>query len=114
LRDDPGMIDVIKVWTAHTSDDDRGRDSELIGVYPAEGLAKEAARKRGFYGSDGNVAERTAIWVNGEHLYLLDRTTPYPVGMGIDLIRAKAAKKTAALAKLTEEEINLLGLKGVK
>lgn len=103
---------IIDVWAAYETDDDRGRSSALIGVFRTQQAAKEAAKKRGFYGGPGNVEQRKAVWFADDQVYMLDRSAPFALSLGLDLIKTKEMRRKAALAKLTDEEKELLGLRG--
>lgn len=65
------------VWTAHTTDDERGRSVDLLGIFSTEGAAKEAAFKKGWYGGNGNVEKRKALLVEDGKALLIDATAVY-------------------------------------
>jgi hypothetical protein len=102
---------IIDIWAAFESDDDRGRNGPFIGVFRTKQAATMAAAGRGFYGGAGNVEQRKAVWFADDEVYLLDRVAPFALAIGLDLIKTKQKRREQALAKLTDEEIELLGLK---
>ena len=102
---------IIDVWAAFECDDDRGRNGAFIGIFRTQQAAKTAAAGRGFYGSEGNVEQRKAAYFADDVLYLLDRTAPMALVLGIDLIKTKEKRIKQAMDKLTDEEVELLGLK---
>lgn len=107
------MIEQIEtVWTAHSSDDERGASAVLLGIFTDEEHAKEAAHMKGWYGGDGNVEKRKALLLSDGQALLLDRKVYYPVTLDANLPQEREVKFQAALAKLTPEEIDLLGIKG--
>lgn len=99
------------VWTAHTTEDEHGRNAELLGIFSTEEAAKGAASKKGWYGGDGNVEKRKGLLVGDGEALLIDRVIHYPVSLDTNLVQQRAAKLSDALAKLTAEEIDLLGIK---
>jgi hypothetical protein len=102
---------VIDVWGAYETGDEWGRFLRLIGIFRTEQAAKEVAAKRGFYGGPGDVQNRKAIWFADDQVYLLDRSAPFALALDLDLIKTKETRRKFALAKLTDEEKELLGVK---
>lgn len=109
-----GIIDgsIIDVWAAYESDDEWGKHSRFIGIFRTEQAAKDAAAKRGFWGGPGDVQLRKAVWFSDDQVYMLDHKAPFALALGLDLIKTKEERRKAALAKLTDEEIEILGIKG--
>lgn len=102
---------IIDVWAAYETDDEWGRVSRLIGIFRTEQAAKDAAAKRGSYGGPGDVQLRKAVWFADDQVYMLDHKVPFALALGLDLIKTKEMRRKAALDKLTDEELELLGLK---
>jgi len=101
---------IIDIWAAFKCDDDRGLNGAFIGVFRTEQAARTAATGRGFYGGPGNVEQRKAVWFADDEVYLLERVAPMALAIGLDLIKTKQMRREQALAKLTDEEVELLGL----
>ncbi len=88
--------------------------------YSTEENAELGAKGIDVMGSDGKIAARDAIVVNGKHVFLLDHRMPQDMGITLDLdIEKKRGRQTSidikarkeALDKLTPHEKELLGLK---
>lgn len=103
---------IIDVWAAFECHDDRGMNGPFIGVFRTKQAAELAATGRGYYGSPGNVEQRKAVWFADDEVYLLDRVAGFSLAMGLDLVKTKEQRRKDALAKLTPEEQELLGLSG--
>lgn len=102
-------IEHIEVWMAHGDSGSEYRTGPVIAYCSTEHIAREAARDQGWYGSDGAVTNCAALRIEG-NVWLLREREP------VDLDGAKrardAAARQAALAKLTPEEREVLGLGG--
>lgn len=90
--------------------------NELIGYFTTKSLAKEAARGKGEWGSDGNVSDRpsqilTIEFGDGSTMsFPTDKSTILCETMA-DLEKVKKEKiRKIALAKLTKEEREALDL----
>jgi len=101
---------VITVWTTHSSNDERGSNDKLIGIFLDEKTAKAHAKGQGWWGGEGNVSKRKAIQVDNNLVYLLDWDCESPVELGVNLVDKTRQKKLNALNKLTKEERQLLGI----
>ena len=104
-----GPFEIITVYVAYSTIDDRGALGGIIAVSKFKATAQRFAKKRGWYGGDGAVIEKKAICVNDEdEIMLLESVTAYP--LGIDLPKRFEEEKAAARAKLTNHEAQLLGI----
>lgn len=98
---------VVPVFKSHGDGGERGV-GPVVGVSTSEYKAREIARGKGFFGSDGSVTEGFAIDDGNGHLYLLERTHAYVDGE--DCVESARKAKEAALAKLTDADKRALGL----
>ena len=101
------MTDIIrKIYCSHG---DGGETSigPIIGYHSKQWDAELYAKGRGWYGGNGAISKQDIITVDGKS-YLLASSDP------IDLDGAELKRKNEmilkALAKLTDEEIRILGL----
>ncbi len=107
-------FEIIDVWAVHQG------DTDMTVGYPAwyfteEYKAKEVAFKRGWYCGNAPISKHKAIIVHDVYdfplantfIYLLSSDSQLKLDEGPDDILAKKAK---ALAKLTKEDRELLGL----
>ena len=102
------MADVRKVYTVYETTNEYGARGALVGRFTSEAFAKEAAKGRGWYGSEGAIQAMTVVRVDGEWYEL---TTETPVDLDVDLIARERELKASALAKLSADERRALGLK---
>lgn len=102
----------VTIYVAHETNDDRGTLGGVIGFYSSPGNAKMAAAGKGYYGSDGRIRERQALRIKqtGE-MFLLDEYHDFPIDIDGNLAEKRKAAVKAALDKLTDTDIELLGLK---
>lgn len=110
--------EIITLYEAMVTDDDKGARSHSIGTFSTESLAKEFGVGKSYYGSDGTVVPRQAVVLfeadeNG-------RTTIfnkiYAIGSGpldVDLEerKRKAARREELLAQMSDDDKQILGLK---
>jgi len=82
----------------------------LLGVFLKEQDAKIAAQYQGYSGSNGTVVERQAV-IDEDYVYLIDSQHPNPIRANINLKNEFSEKKKAALAKLSVEDLTVLGFK---
>lgn len=101
-------LNLITVYVAYETVNEYGRIGALILVSPERARAEDAAKGRGWWGSDGLVVEKTAVVADANSVFLLEKPTRYPLDTNIP--DELAARKTAARAKLTDEEAKLLGI----
>lgn len=102
-------MELVKVFVVYGDGGERGI-GPVIGVCLTKEDAVKMAKGKAFYGADGQIFDGMALENkdNGE-LYLLQTITPF-----IDKVLQKDTinqKKKLALAKLTNEDKALLGLK---
>ena len=99
------QCEFITIWQV-TGDKDQteGRGGTyVVGYTKTEKEAQELARGKGVMGSDGEVHLKQAI--------KFDHGAIYEIGERCDEQWAKMERKAAALAKLTPEDREALGLK---
>ena len=101
------MHNIIKIWSAYETIDDRGNIGACLGRFSCEQYAKEAAKNRGWYGGDGDVKESSAIKVDGK-IYGL--ASPNPIDLDRRNAIADEVLKQQTLAGLTPEQKRVLGL----
>lgn len=100
------MVNIKKVYAVNQGDDDRSSGSPCW-FFEDYAAAKNTAFKRGWYGGDAPISEHNVLVVDGE-AYLLARVEPVKLNESPDDI---LAKKQAVMAKLTDEELKLLGIR---
>lgn len=102
-------LEILKVYAAYETHDERGSHGEMIGVFTSRHVADQAAEKRGWYGGKGAVVEYSALSLDDGTVLLLKSSVPVPCG--VDLITRRKEEIAAAKAKLTARELELLGIK---
>ena len=105
LKPGPIIGEIVTVWAACWSDDERGPDE------PREyHLQKSAADARvvspGWYGAPGTVTKETALKVDGDYYLLVKGMPTKVVDPAAD--KRREALKAAAKAKLRPEELAAL------
>jgi hypothetical protein len=106
---------IISVWTAHTTENEYGRNGVLVGVYSTVVEATKAAAGRGWWGGEGNVTKRYAIVDSADgKVYLIDQNHNLSIPLGVNIIEWENDVKKSALKKLTPEEKSLLGLRDME
>lgn len=111
----PGKFDLSMIpgWAVYETVDEYGRRGSLVGVYDTEDSGKLAAKGVGWYGGEGSIDKiklmlvgsglgQIAVMING----------PLPLPLNAKLADIKKKRRAEALAKLTPEDITLLGIKG--
>lgn len=100
--------EIISVWAVRAVHDDN-RTGGIVGLALTTAFAEEIAKGKGSWGGLGSITEQSAIVADAGEVFLLERREPYPVN--VDLPKERERKRQAALAKLTEEDMKLLGIK---
>ena len=102
----------ITVYAVHETNDDRGSLGGCLGFFTSQSTAKLASVGHGYYGGDGRVVEREAIRIKqtGE-CFLMSGNYPGPIDVDQNLEKAKKEAVKRALSKLTDNDIEALGLK---
>lgn len=100
------MSEIFPVWTVHRNNDDR-YTGPVTNVCSSEALAKKIAHRSGWYGGDAPICERWAVRIDGK-VYLLDSDAP--VDLDGTFAKQKAEVQKKALAKLSQDEIEALGI----
>lgn len=103
-------VNVFEVWAVHQGDDDRsiGRPEWFFTTQKA---ALEHAQKRGWYGGPAPVTKRLAYDLGvGGKILILDVNFPEPVIIGYSEAVENQKRRNKALAKLTTEDREALGL----
>ncbi len=105
---------LIDVWLAHGDGGERGI-GPIIGVCDTKTNAQTVAKGKAWWGGDGYVNQGKAVKIteeNGEEvIFLLDKDHVHPVTLNEDIPARKKEIKEKALEKLTEFEIEVLGIK---
>jgi len=96
-----------QVWEVYTTTNEYGSKGKTIGYFTDEKLAKTAAAKQGWYGGEGGIGKRWALYQDDGWIIV---EKPELVQLDVDMIKYKENAKKAALEKLTQEERVLLGL----
>lgn len=104
------QIKFIFIYAVYTTENEYGQLGSCIGFFTKASDANLVAEGKGWYGGKGVVQTRRAIQVDDKY-YLLDKYFHTQIIIDTDLEKFKEKKKEEALAKLTEEEKILLGLK---
>jgi len=99
-------LNIIQVWAAYKSLDERGTCGERVGVYSTKELASIGARDHGYWGGPGKVVPKKAIQHEGL-VYLLEGEGE-GASVGDQEVMAEFREKVAA--KLDPEERRALGL----
>lgn len=117
---------IISVYAAYSTIDDHGRLGTCHGYFKVKEEAEALSRGTflskthkgkgggfgngiGWYGGEGTVIRFDAIEIN-DKLYILKNVIKTE-DIGADLIEIEKQRKKDALAKLTDQEKELLGLK---
>lgn len=99
-------VDIITIYGAYETTDEYGRLGGCRGYYTHHSVAETKAKGIGWYGGNGRVQTESAVKINGRY-YILKSCDPIVVDDSFD---KKIALKQQALAKLTKEEKEVLGL----
>jgi len=94
----------------HGDGGDERNIGPVIGYCSTEQRARELARKRGWYGSDGYVMTVNAVCIEGK-TYVLAQPGPIEVDRRCAELDAKLREET--VASLTQEQLRVLGVRGV-
>lgn len=110
-----GALDaeIVAGWAVYETVDDRGMRGGIVAVARTKGIAQQMAKGKGWYGGDGEIEEAQVLcWRKGEvPMYFVVEAGQYVPALDTDLPKELRKRKEAALAKLTEEDIQILGLK---
>lgn len=105
--------ELIRVWLAHGDGGERGT-GPIIGICDCSVHATTIAKGKAWYGGDGVVREAKAVKITdgGEVVvFLLNDSFRQPVELNVNLPERTKELKKQAMDKLTDFEIELLGLK---
>lgn len=97
---------IITVYAVHQGDDDRSFGHPAW-YFTDNSRATNVAKGRGWYGGNAPVTDKKVLKI-GDTAYLLDRDTPIRLDVGPE---DYDAERKNALAKLTDYEKKLLGIK---
>jgi hypothetical protein len=114
------MAEPFEVFVAYETTSEFGHLGAVLGIFTTKSGALKAAKGNGFYGGDGAYRVAWAIHVpySGPHgfsfdppgkTYLLD--SKVPITLDVSLPEHREKLRSAALAKLSAEERDALGLK---
>ncbi|RYE98433.1 MAG: hypothetical protein EOO77_37270, partial [Oxalobacteraceae bacterium] len=96
--DTPSGPQIVTMYEAVETTDDRGGRGEIIGVFRTQEEAKTKAEGRGWYGGPADVSPvNLLIMPDGTAFVLRSRI---PVVIGIDLIAERKRLRESALARL--------------
>lgn len=100
-------IEIKRLYAVHQGDDDRS--SGYPRWYFDNAMeATKVAIGRGWWGGNAPVSEKKCLVIDGITAYLLASDVPISINEGPD---DELTKKQKILAKLTEEEKKILGVK---
>lgn len=99
----PGTIFALRGVYGNSEPNDGRGVRILLGVYGSVAAARDAAKGQGVMGSDAEVADVDAIKSTNGNVYLLGEKADV-------MFKAERQIREEALAKLTDEEIRVLGL----
>lgn len=103
-------VKIFEVWAVHQGDDDRNSGYPEW-FFASEAAARKHAEKRGWYGGDAPVSKRLAYDLGvGGKILILDNRFPEPLMLGYSEAVENQKKRNKALAKLTKEDREVLGL----
>lgn len=95
---------ILPVYVAHGDGGERGL-GPVLGYFSDKKVAQECAKGKGYWNSDGYIAEKMAL-DTGEGVYLLADTKPVDLDNAFGKVKEQLKKQ--ALAKLTPDEIKAL------
>ena len=99
-------MEIRKIYAVNQGDTDRYA-GQPAWFFDSKDDAVNCSLGRGWYGGNAPVGEHMALVIDGT-AYLLARAEPVALNVTPE---DEQAKKNAALAKLTEEERKLLGIR---
>lgn len=103
------VIRIITVYAVYETTNEWGAHGALITVTEDKSKADAAAERRGWYNSKADIVEKPAALLDDGKVLLLHSAVSYP--LDTDLPAELKARREAALAKLSPEEIKLLGIR---
>jgi len=109
LKGDKVMGRLIDVFVVYEVIDEYGRNGGIAGVYSTRDRAKAAAHKQGAWGLDNDIIEHMAFqFCDGSILLIANQS---PTALDVDVKKDKARRRAEAIAKLSECDLEVLGLK---
>jgi hypothetical protein len=96
------------LYKVYETIDEYGRPGSTIGYFTSSSNASTVAEGRGWYGGAGGIVAVNAIVVDDNMCFEVVNSSPLQIDE--DLIESRQNKIKKALAKLSEEERNLLGV----
>lgn len=106
-------LNFLTVWAAYGGGTDILEPNELIGWFSEKSSAEKAARNQGWYGGPGRVASVEALCMDDSIYYALANSGK-PIDLDDKKSKADNQRREQALSKLTQEDIELLGIKAAK
>lgn len=100
--------EIVEVHVAYETTSEYGHKGRRVGIFRTKTGATAAADGKGWYGGMGAVEPGSAL-ITDEGTYLL--ASPHPVTLDCDEIKAHEQAVAKAKAKLTSEDMRLLGIK---
>jgi hypothetical protein len=107
--DTPSPVSPKTYHLVYETVDDRGRTGAVVGVFTHEHDAQEGAKGKGWYGGPGWI-EKADGYIVGD-LVIFPKVKIHTEDLNLDLPKRAKERRNVALAKLTPEEITLLGIK---
>lgn len=102
---------IVDVFAVFTSNSEHGYPDGYVGIFTTRKEAEVASKGKGWWGGSGTIEERKALVLDDEDVYLLDvycnRKTKINT---IELETPEEKRKKRALAKLTKEDKEILGI----
>ncbi len=97
-------------FRVNISEGEQGLTGRVVGYFTDINQADMAAKGQGWYGGNGHVTPVTIIQIDefGSNFELVSDA---PVLLDVNLVDLAKQKRREALAKLTPEEISILGIK---
>ena len=99
-------VHFLEIYSAHGDGGERGI-GPVIGYCSTKSRADAIAKGKAWYGGNGFVGRETAVKIDGA-VYVL--ASSKPVDLDSEKAAQDAAIKEAAIAKLSPEELRVLGL----
>jgi hypothetical protein len=87
---------------------DSERLGKVVGYFTTGDKAKIAAKGKGAWGSEGEITPAWALPAEGGKFHILEQQEP--LELDVDFVAFEKAARDAALAKLTPDERQLLGI----
>lgn len=101
------MIEIITIWQAHGDGGEHG-NGPVIAYCSTESQAIEAAKGKGYFGSNGHVDSAKGLRADG-HVWLLAKE--HPIDLDSEQANRDEELREQTLAGLSDEQKRVLGLR---